>query len=90
MKYFNLVFTPTKIRRLNELIGFMLFVCATLLFLNLHCSGDVRIAGLALVEVSRGGFAGSEVDRCSDVDGIYACFAGTASVALALDARAAY
>jgi S-DNA-T family DNA segregation ATPase FtsK/SpoIIIE len=35
MKYFNLVFTPTKIRRLNELIGFVLFVFAGLLFLAL-------------------------------------------------------
>ena len=35
MRYFNLVFTPTKISRLNELIGFILFVCATLLFLAL-------------------------------------------------------
>lgn len=35
MRYFKLVFIPTKIRRLNELIGFMLFVCATLLFLAL-------------------------------------------------------
>ncbi|MCU1311543.1 MAG: segregation ATPase, FtsK/SpoIIIE family [Candidatus Angelobacter sp.] len=35
MKYFNLVFTPTKIRRLNELVGFVLFVFAALLFLAL-------------------------------------------------------
>src|SRR5437879_1925658 len=35
MKYFNLVFTPTKIRRLNELIGFVLYVFAALLFLAL-------------------------------------------------------
>src|ERR1700749_2712074 len=35
MRYFNLLFTPTKLRRLNELIGFILFVCATLLFLAL-------------------------------------------------------
>jgi S-DNA-T family DNA segregation ATPase FtsK/SpoIIIE len=35
MKYFNLVFTPTKNRRLNELVGFVFFVAATLLFLAL-------------------------------------------------------
>lgn len=35
MKYFIRVFTPTKNRRLNELVGFLLFVCATLLFLAL-------------------------------------------------------
>src|SRR3954471_12714116 len=35
MRYFELVFTPTKIRRLNELVGFVLFVAATLLFLAL-------------------------------------------------------
>ena len=35
MKYFSRVFTPTKNRRLNELIGFLLFVCAALLFLAL-------------------------------------------------------
>ncbi|MCU1286772.1 MAG: Cell division protein FtsK [Acidobacteriales bacterium] len=35
MKYFNLVFTPTKIRRLNELIGFVMYVFAGLLFLAL-------------------------------------------------------
>src|SRR5258706_8799244 len=35
MKYFNLVFTPTKNRRLNELIGFVLLVCAALSFLAL-------------------------------------------------------
>jgi DNA segregation ATPase FtsK/SpoIIIE, S-DNA-T family len=35
MKYFSRVFTPTKNRRLNELIGFLLFVSAGLLFLAL-------------------------------------------------------
>ena len=35
MKYFSRAFTPTKNRRLNELIGFLLFVSATLLFLAL-------------------------------------------------------
>ena len=35
MKYFSRVFTPTKNRRLNELIGFLLFVSAVLLFLAL-------------------------------------------------------
>jgi S-DNA-T family DNA segregation ATPase FtsK/SpoIIIE len=35
MKYFIRVFTPTKNHRLNELVGFLLFVCATLLFLAL-------------------------------------------------------
>src|SRR5207302_7478887 len=35
MRYFKLVFTPTKIRRLNELVGFILFVTSTLLFLAL-------------------------------------------------------
>src|SRR5437660_10543765 len=35
MKYFSWVFTPTKNRRLNELIGFLLFVSAVLLFLAL-------------------------------------------------------
>jgi len=35
MKYFNLVFTPTKNRRLNELVGFLLCVFAVLLFLAL-------------------------------------------------------
>src|SRR5947209_9715099 len=35
MKYFSRVFTPTKNRRLNELFGFLLFVCAILLFLAL-------------------------------------------------------
>src|ERR1700744_5477125 len=35
MKYFLRAFTPTKNRRLNELIGFLLFVFATLLFLAL-------------------------------------------------------
>ncbi|HUQ50342.1 MAG TPA: DNA translocase FtsK [Terriglobales bacterium] len=35
MKYFNLVFTPTKNRRLNELVGFVLCVFAALLFLAL-------------------------------------------------------
>jgi S-DNA-T family DNA segregation ATPase FtsK/SpoIIIE len=35
MKYFNLVFTPTKIRRLNELVGFVMHVFAALLFLAL-------------------------------------------------------
>lgn len=35
MKYFLRAFTPTKNRRLNELVGFLLFVCATLLFLAL-------------------------------------------------------
>src|SRR6266700_401905 len=35
MKYFLRVFTPTKNRRLNELIGFLMFVSATLLFLAL-------------------------------------------------------
>src|SRR5258708_4455713 len=35
MKFFLRAFTPTKSRRLNELIGFILFVTATLLFLSL-------------------------------------------------------
>src|SRR5436305_2533490 len=35
MKYFLRAFTPTKNRRLNELVGFLLFVSATLLFLAL-------------------------------------------------------
>ena len=35
MKYFLRVFTPTRNRRLNELIGFLLFVSAILLFLAL-------------------------------------------------------
>jgi len=35
MKFFLRAFTPTKNRRLNELIGFILFVAATLLFLAL-------------------------------------------------------
>jgi S-DNA-T family DNA segregation ATPase FtsK/SpoIIIE len=35
MKYFSRVFTPTKNRRLNELIGFLLLVSAVLLFLAL-------------------------------------------------------
>ncbi len=35
MKYFLRVFTPAKNRRLNELIGFLMFVSATLLFLAL-------------------------------------------------------
>lgn len=35
MKYFLRAFTPTKNRRLNELIGLLLFVSATLLFLAL-------------------------------------------------------
>jgi S-DNA-T family DNA segregation ATPase FtsK/SpoIIIE len=35
MKYFNLVFTPTKFRRLNELVGFVMYVFAALLFLAL-------------------------------------------------------
>src|SRR5262249_21599890 len=35
MRYFLLAFTPTKNRRLNELIGFLLLVSATLLFLAL-------------------------------------------------------
>src|SRR5215510_12083315 len=35
MKYFLRVFTPTRNRRLNELIGFLLLVSATLLFLAL-------------------------------------------------------
>src|SRR5258707_5355 len=35
MKQFTRVFTPTRNRRLNELIGFLLFVSAVLLFLAL-------------------------------------------------------
>ncbi|HEV2991776.1 MAG TPA: DNA translocase FtsK 4TM domain-containing protein, partial [Candidatus Angelobacter sp.] len=35
MKYFSWVFRPTKNRRLNELIGFLIFVSAVLLFLAL-------------------------------------------------------
>ncbi|MFB3915420.1 MAG: DNA translocase FtsK [Terriglobales bacterium] len=35
MKYFSVAFTPTNNRRLNELIGFLLFVSALLLFLAL-------------------------------------------------------
>jgi len=35
MKYLNVVFTPTKNRRLNELVGFVLFVSATLFLLAL-------------------------------------------------------
>ncbi len=34
MKYFLQVFNPTANRRLNELIGFLLFVAATLSFLS--------------------------------------------------------
>ena len=35
MKYFQLLFTPTKNRRFNELVGFVCFVVAALLFLAL-------------------------------------------------------
>ncbi|HEY6249568.1 MAG TPA: DNA translocase FtsK 4TM domain-containing protein, partial [Candidatus Angelobacter sp.] len=35
MKYFSRIFTPTRNRRLNELIGFLLIVSAILLFLAL-------------------------------------------------------
>src|SRR5947208_2615282 len=35
MKFVSVAFTPTKNRRLNELIGFLLFVSALLLFLAL-------------------------------------------------------
>ena len=35
MKYVSWVFTPTKNRRLNELVGFLMFVSAVLLFLAL-------------------------------------------------------
>jgi S-DNA-T family DNA segregation ATPase FtsK/SpoIIIE len=35
MKYLRLVFSPTRNRRLNELVGFLLLVCAGLLFLAL-------------------------------------------------------
>jgi S-DNA-T family DNA segregation ATPase FtsK/SpoIIIE len=35
MKYIRLVFSPTPNRRLNELVGFLLLVCAGLLFLAL-------------------------------------------------------
>src|SRR5436309_11230821 len=35
MKYFSWVFAPTKNRRLNELVGFLVFVSAVLLFLAL-------------------------------------------------------
>lgn len=35
MKYFSAAFTPTKNRRLNELIGFLIFVSAILLLLSL-------------------------------------------------------
>src|SRR6266852_1975795 len=35
MKFITYAFTPTKNRRLNELIGFVLFVSAVLLFLAL-------------------------------------------------------
>ena len=35
MKFASRVFTPTKNRRLNELAGFLLFVCAAILFLAL-------------------------------------------------------
>ncbi len=35
MKYFSWVFTPSKNRRLNELVGFLVFVSAVLLFLAL-------------------------------------------------------
>ena len=35
MKYFKLLFTPTKNRRFNELVGFVCFVAAALLFLAL-------------------------------------------------------
>ena len=42
MKYFSRVFTPTGNRRLNELVGFLLLVSATLLFLALasYSAGD--------------------------------------------------
>jgi DNA segregation ATPase FtsK/SpoIIIE, S-DNA-T family len=35
MKFFSRIFTPTRNRRLNELVGFLLFVSALLLFLAL-------------------------------------------------------
>src|ERR1700739_4303033 len=35
MKFVSRVFTPTRNRRLNELAGFLLFVCAAILFLAL-------------------------------------------------------
>ena len=35
MKFFSRIFTPTRNRRLNELMGFLLFVSALLLFLAL-------------------------------------------------------
>ncbi|MGZ4816070.1 MAG: DNA translocase FtsK 4TM domain-containing protein, partial [Terriglobales bacterium] len=35
MKFVSAVFTPTKNRRLNELIGFLFFVSALLFFLAL-------------------------------------------------------
>jgi S-DNA-T family DNA segregation ATPase FtsK/SpoIIIE len=35
MSYFQRAFTPTKSRRLNELVGFLYFTAATLLFLSL-------------------------------------------------------
>jgi DNA segregation ATPase FtsK/SpoIIIE, S-DNA-T family len=35
MKFVSGIFTPTKNRRLNELVGFLLFVCALLFFLSL-------------------------------------------------------
>ncbi|HUN89957.1 MAG TPA: DNA translocase FtsK [Terriglobales bacterium] len=35
MKFVSGIFTPTKNRRLNELIGFLFFVCALLFFLSL-------------------------------------------------------
>ncbi|HXZ29154.1 MAG TPA: DNA translocase FtsK 4TM domain-containing protein, partial [Terriglobales bacterium] len=35
MKYFSLLFTPTKNRRLNELVGFLVFIFAILLLLAL-------------------------------------------------------
>ena len=35
MKFLSAIFTPTKNRRLNELIGFLIFVCTLLFFLAL-------------------------------------------------------
>ena len=36
MKFVSRAFTPTSNRRLNELVGFLLFVCAVLLLLALR------------------------------------------------------
>jgi len=55
MKYFSRVFTPTNNRRLNELVGFLLFVSALLLFLALasYSPLDPSLNTAAAASVSR-------------------------------------